>query len=194
MATATLKRSRAGNVPQTALDQVGSLLQDLPEKTKDQLSLREAVSQLQDIIKAALAKGYSYEDVATLLAEVAIVISPTTLKRYVLTNGSRTTQKQASSKTKTKRKAKVPSAEPISEDVQPEPEAEPIEVSDKPETTPVVKATKGRRKAASVAAPPEVEAEVEKPRRGRLAKTASQTKVESTQRSSATRGRRAAKA
>ncbi|MBI4784872.1 MAG: hypothetical protein HY785_26730, partial [Oscillatoriophycideae cyanobacterium NC_groundwater_1537_Pr4_S-0.65um_50_18] len=71
MATATLKRSRAGNVPQTALDQVGSLLQDLPEKTKDQISLREAVSQLQDIIKAALAKGYSYEDVATLLAEVA---------------------------------------------------------------------------------------------------------------------------
>ena len=193
MATATLKRTRAGNVPQTALDQVGSLLQDLPEKTKEQISLREAVSQLQDIIKAALAKGYSYEDVATLLAEVAIVISPTTLKRYVLTNGSRTTQKQTSSKAKTKRKAKVPSAEPISEEVPPEPEAEALEVSDKPETTPVEKVTKGRRKSA-VAAPPEVEAEVEKPRRGRPAKTASQTKTGSTQRSSATRGRRAAKA
>ncbi|HEY9628311.1 MAG TPA: hypothetical protein V6C84_13505 [Coleofasciculaceae cyanobacterium] len=192
MATATLKRSRAGNVPQTALDQVGSLLQDLPEKTKEQISLREAVSQLQDIIKDTLAKGYSYEDVATLLAEVAIVISPTTLKRYVLTNGSRT-QKQASSKAKTKRKAKVPSAEPISEGVPTEPEVEPLEVSNKPETTPVAKATKGRRKAA-VAAPPEIEAEVEKPRRGRPAKTASQTKAGSTQRSSATRGRRAAKA
>ncbi|HEY9631595.1 MAG TPA: hypothetical protein V6C84_30250 [Coleofasciculaceae cyanobacterium] len=193
MTTATLKRARAGNVPQTALDQVGSLLQDLPEKTKEQISLREAVSQLQDLIKAALAKGYSYEDVAALLAEVAIVISPATLKRYVLTNGSRTTQKQASSKAKTKRKAKVPSAEPILEEVQPEPEAETLEGSDKPETTPVAKATKGRRKTA-VAAPPEVEAEVEKPRRGRAAKTASQTKAESTQRSSATRGRRAAKA
>ncbi|HEY9626422.1 MAG TPA: hypothetical protein V6C84_03905 [Coleofasciculaceae cyanobacterium] len=194
MATATLKRTRAGNVPQTALNQVGSLLQDLPEKTKEQISLREAVSQLQDIIKAALAKGYSYEDVATLLAEVAIVISPTTLKRYVLTNGSRTTRKQTSSKAKTKRKAKVPSAEPISEAVPPEPEVETLEAIDKPEATPVAKATKGRRKAASVAAPPEVEAEVQKPRRGRSAKTASQTKVGATQRSSAARGRRAAKA
>ncbi|MBI4783263.1 MAG: hypothetical protein HY785_18375 [Oscillatoriophycideae cyanobacterium NC_groundwater_1537_Pr4_S-0.65um_50_18] len=194
MATATLKRTRAGNVPQTALDQVGSLLQDLPEKTKEQISLREAVSQLQDIIKAALAKGYSYEDVAALLAEVAIVISPTTLKRYVLTNGSRTTQKQASSKAKTKRKAKALSAEPISEAVQPEPEAAPLEVSDKPEPPPVAKAAKGRRKPA-VAAPLEVEAEVEKPRRGRAAKTASaQPKAGSTQRSSATRGRRATKA
>ena len=193
MATATLKRSRAGNVPKTALDQVGSLLQDLPEKTPDQISLREAVSQLQDIIKATLAKGYSYEDVATLLAEVAIVISPTTLKRYVLTNGSRTTQKQTSSKAKTKRSAKVPSAEPISEGVQPEPEAEPLEASYKPEPPPKEKATKGRRKSA-VAAPPEVEAEVEKPRRGRPAKTASQTKAGSTQRSSATRGHRATKA
>ncbi|HEY9626920.1 MAG TPA: hypothetical protein V6C84_06440 [Coleofasciculaceae cyanobacterium] len=162
MATATLKQSRAGNVPQTALDQVGSLLQDLPEKTKEQISLREAVSQLQDIIKAALAKGYSYEDVATLLAEVAIVISPTTLKRYVLTNGSRT-QKQASSKDKTKRKAKVLSAEPISAGVPPKPEAELLEASAKPETTPVAQATKGRRQSA-VAAQPEAEAEVEKPR------------------------------
>ncbi|MBI4783062.1 MAG: hypothetical protein HY785_17325, partial [Oscillatoriophycideae cyanobacterium NC_groundwater_1537_Pr4_S-0.65um_50_18] len=111
----------------------------------------------------------------------------------VLTNGSRTTQKQASSKAKTKRKAKVPNAEPISEGVQPEPEVETLEAIDKPEATPVAKATKGRRKSA-VAAPHEVEAEVEKPRRGRPAKTASQTKAGSTQRSSATRGRRATKA
>jgi len=193
MATATLKRARAGNVSKTALDQVGSLLQDLPEKTPDQISLRDAVSQLQDIIKAALAKGYSYEDVAALLAEVEIVISPTTLKNYVSTNGSRP-QKQTSPKAKAKRSAKVPDAEPISEEVQPEPEAEPLEAIDKPETTPVAKATKGRRKSA-VAAQMEVEAEVEKPRRGRAAKTSSaQTKAGSTQRSSATRGRRATKA
>ena len=90
MATATLKRIRAGNVSKTALDQVGSLLQDLPEKSQDQISLRDAVAQLQGRIKDALGKGYSYEDIATLLTQQKIAISPSTLRNYVLANGSRT--------------------------------------------------------------------------------------------------------
>ncbi|MBI4785271.1 MAG: hypothetical protein HY785_28785 [Oscillatoriophycideae cyanobacterium NC_groundwater_1537_Pr4_S-0.65um_50_18] len=172
MATATLKRTRAGNVSKTALDQVGSLLQDLPEKTKDQLSLRDAVAQLQDIIKATLAKGYSYEDVAALLAEQTIVISPTTLKRYVLTNSSRTTQKRTPAKGKTKRSPQASSAEGTEQ-----PEA--IATEPDTETPPAAKATRGRRKS-SVAEQPEG---VEKPRRGR-------TSQASAQRSSATRGRK----
>jgi hypothetical protein len=193
MATATLKRTRAGNVSKTALDQVGSLLQDLPEKTKDQLSLRDAVSQLQDVIKATLAKGYSYEDVAILLAKQTIFIKPTTLKRYVLTDGSRTAQKQTPAKTRQKRVAKTSSPEPIAEVSQPEPSPEVLEAIATTETAPVAQARKGQRPSTPVTVQPQ--SEVEKPRRGGGAKTASaQSKAISTQRSSAARGRKAAKA
>ncbi|HEY9630543.1 MAG TPA: hypothetical protein V6C84_24875 [Coleofasciculaceae cyanobacterium] len=194
MATATLKRTRAGNVSKTALDQIGSLLQDLPEKSQDQLSLRDAVAQLQDRIKDALTKGYSYEDVAILLAEQEIAISPSTLKNYVLTNGSRTAQKQTPAKTKAKRTAKVPSTEPIAEVIEPELETEQPETIVSTETSAVTQSTKGRRQSPLVTAQPETE--TEKPQRGRASKaTASaQPTARSTQRSSAAKGRKAAKA
>jgi hypothetical protein len=186
MAIATLKRARAGNVSKTALDQVGSLLQDLPEKSQDQISLRDAVAQLQDRIKDALGKGYSYEDVANLLAQQEIAISPSTLRNYVLTNGSRTTQKQAPTKTRAKRTAKVPSTEPIAAVIKPELETEQPEAIGFTETSTEAQSTKGQHPSPPATAQPETE--TEKPRRGRASKTAS------AQRSSATRGRKAAKA
>ncbi len=192
MATATLKRARAGNVSQTALDQVGSLLQDLPEKTKEQISLRDAVAQLQEVIKGALARGYSYEDVAIVLAEQAIVISPATLKRYVLTHSSQAKQKKAPTKTRAKRTAKAPLSEPISERVEPEREAEQEEAIVPTKTPTEAKSMRGRRQSAPVEEISEVEAEqpeAKSSRRGRPPKTAA-----APQRSSATRGRRAAKA
>ena len=179
MATATLKRTRAGNVSKSALNQAGSLLQDLPEKPKDLFSLRDAVAQLQDVIKDALSKGYSYEDVAALLAEQTIVISPATLKRYVLTNSSRAAQKSAPAKARAKRTDKVSSSEVAQSEL--EEAIAPTETE--------AQATRGRRKSA-----PAAQSEAEKPeakssRRGRTAKPAS-----SSQRSSATRGRKTTKA
>lgn len=89
MAGTTSKRSRAASIQKQAIDQVNVSLQELPEKPKDNLSLREAVSQLQDEIRAALAKGYSYDDLALMFAQKGIDISALTLKRYVSSGRSR---------------------------------------------------------------------------------------------------------
>jgi hypothetical protein len=83
MAVATSRRSRAVNVSREAVDQVGALLQQLPEKPKEAVSLQEAVNQLQEEIRLALSKGYSYAELAPLLGDQGIAISANTLKRYV---------------------------------------------------------------------------------------------------------------
>jgi hypothetical protein len=83
MAGTTGRRSRAASIEKQAIDQVNASLQDLPEKPKDNLSLREAVNLLQDEIRAALAKGYTHEDLAAIFADQGIEISALTLKRYI---------------------------------------------------------------------------------------------------------------
>ncbi|GAB4228014.1 MAG: hypothetical protein Kow00121_56810 [Elainellaceae cyanobacterium] len=96
------------NVTKEAIDQVNSILQDLPEKPKEKLSLREAVDQLQDQIKDALAKGYSYEDVAVMLTNQGIKISPSTLKRYVPAGKGRAAKRKvAAPGTRTRRARKT---------------------------------------------------------------------------------------
>ena len=80
---ATRGRSKAIIVTKQSVNQAGVFLQDLPEKPKENLSLREAVGQLRDQIQAALAKGYSYDDLSKMLTEKGIEISATTLKSYV---------------------------------------------------------------------------------------------------------------
>lgn len=82
MARTTSRRLRTGTITKQVIDQASTLLEELPEKPKN-LSLREAVDQLQDQIKTALAKGYSHSDVATMLTARGIEISATTLKKYV---------------------------------------------------------------------------------------------------------------
>ncbi len=83
MTVAPRKRTRATIVSPEAVEQATTLLEDLPEKPKENLSLREAVKQMQDSLKAALAKGYSYEELAQMLAKQGIQISAFTLKNYV---------------------------------------------------------------------------------------------------------------
>lgn len=83
MAVATGKRPKVGSVQKQAVSQVSTFLQDLPEKPKETFSLREAVDQLRREIQSALAKGYSYEDVAVILTQKGVEISPSTLKNYV---------------------------------------------------------------------------------------------------------------
>jgi hypothetical protein len=83
MAGRSGKRPRVASINPSAVDDAASILDDLPEKEKESFSLREAVTELQEQIKSALAKGYSYEDVAELLAKKGIDISASTLKNYV---------------------------------------------------------------------------------------------------------------
>ncbi|NJL21800.1 MAG: hypothetical protein HC895_14920 [Leptolyngbyaceae cyanobacterium SM1_3_5] len=80
MMSATGKRPKTSIVSQKLVEQAGAFLAELPEKPKEKLSLREAITQIQDQIKAALAKGYSYEDIAKILGDRGIDISASTLK------------------------------------------------------------------------------------------------------------------
>lgn len=81
----TTKKRLPGSVivQQTAIEQATSLLEQLPEKPKEVWSLREAIDLLQDSITTALHRGYSHEEVATMLADKGIKISVSSLKRYL---------------------------------------------------------------------------------------------------------------
>ncbi|UBF30443.1 hypothetical protein K9N68_35195 (plasmid) [Kovacikia minuta CCNUW1] len=87
-------RSKTATVKQKALSNTASFLTELPEKTKEEMSLREAVKQMQPQLKAALAKGYSYQDLATMLTDLGIKISALTLRNY-LPSGKRQAGKAA---------------------------------------------------------------------------------------------------
>ncbi|MBW4522351.1 MAG: hypothetical protein KME16_22075 [Scytolyngbya sp. HA4215-MV1] len=83
MAKATKKVIKATIVKPATIEHTKTALQALPEKPKEGLSLREAVNRLQEPLRAALNKGYNYEDLAKMLTERGIKISTATLKNYV---------------------------------------------------------------------------------------------------------------
>ena len=80
---ANRKSNAAVKVQTMMLDQAASLLDDLPEKPEATVSLRQAIELLQDDLRTSLDKGYGYEELADVLAEQGIDISPSTLKRYL---------------------------------------------------------------------------------------------------------------
>jgi transposase len=137
MSLAPRKRTRATTVSPDSVEQATVFLQELPEKPKEDLSLREAVGQMQDSLKAALAKGYSYDELAKILAEQGIQISAFTLKNYV-PSGKRSPNKGKPRKAKTTQDDATVIASVEEEEI--EQESEPA------------KATKGRR-ATSKATP-----------------------------------------
>jgi hypothetical protein len=77
------KSNAAVKVQTMMLDRAASLLEDLPEKPDSTISLRQAIEMLQQDLRASLDKGYDYEELAQVLAEQEIDISPSTLKRYL---------------------------------------------------------------------------------------------------------------
>ncbi|MGI0483957.1 hypothetical protein ACN4EK_00900 [Pantanalinema rosaneae CENA516] len=77
------KGARGTAVKQSTLVDAHSALQSLPEKQKEELSLKQAVAKLKAPLQAALAKGYSYPELAVILKDNGIVISAATLKNYV---------------------------------------------------------------------------------------------------------------
>ncbi|GAB4134441.1 MAG: hypothetical protein Fur0046_06240 [Cyanobacteria bacterium J069] len=81
----TTKKRLPGTVlvQQTSIEQATNLLDQLPEKPKEVWSLREAIDLLQDSISTALDRGYSHEEIASLLADKNIKISVSSLKRYL---------------------------------------------------------------------------------------------------------------
>jgi IS30 family transposase len=112
MATTT-RRSKSANIAPSVVIQAEAFLNDLPAKPKEQLSLREAVGQLQEQIQEALAKGYSYQDVADMLAQQGIMISASTLKNYVPSGKRRSTKEIAPKVTRRKLKVATPEVEEV---------------------------------------------------------------------------------
>lgn len=65
------------------LERLFSALNDLPEKPKEKLSLREAVMELAEAIRGAINKGYSLTDIAELFAQMNINVRPATISGYL---------------------------------------------------------------------------------------------------------------
>jgi hypothetical protein len=83
MVKASKRLPSSVSVSKSALDNATLSLQGLPDKPKDNWSLREAVSVLQESISAALSKGYSYDEVAKMLSGKGVEISASSLKSYL---------------------------------------------------------------------------------------------------------------
>lgn len=148
-ATKTRKRPPGSVVvQQSAIQQAGDLLQKLPEKPKENWSLREAIESLEGSIVQALDRGYSHDEVAELLDEKGISISVSSLKRYLAasrrdkgtqTRRTRKLRGQAAAKAKTE---EATSVEPVAAETPSPSKAEAAEP-----------ATPGRRKRSASTAP-----------------------------------------
>jgi hypothetical protein len=171
MAESTTKRPKSTIVRQEMVDKTGAFLEDLPEKPRDELSLREAVNRLQDSIKTALAKGYTYQEIAEMLTEQGIKISAFTLKNYVPAG-----RRQAAKKT---RRGRKPAIDSLVVDVASINGA----TTDEPEAP---KSTRGRKAVAKTGLSEEVTVS-----RGR--RSASSTAAKSTTTAKTTPGRRGRK-
>jgi hypothetical protein len=104
MAISPDKRPKAATIKQEAVTHASEFLQTLPEKPKEALSLREAVDQLRDQIRAALYRGYTYSDLAAMLSEKGIKISASTLKNYVPSGRRQVAKDKQAAEAKPKRR------------------------------------------------------------------------------------------
>lgn len=139
-------KSKNPVVKQEHIHHAISFFSDLPEKSKETVSLREAVELMKEPLRAAMAKGYTHVDLAEILTQQGIKISALTLKNY-LPSGKRLATK---GKTLRPRKAKVlaPVVEPTVP-ATPEPEPE----------LPAPKPTKAKSPKAPSPETPQTEAE-----------------------------------
>jgi len=144
MASVNKSGSRILGVKPAIVEEAKTFLQELPDKPKEDLSLKEAVERMKEPLQAALGKGYSYDSLAKILSDKGIKISALTLKNY-LPSGRRAATKAKATKTK---KA-TPDAAPETNAIAPEPV---IATATAPAVEPTPKkATGGRTKAAAKA-------------------------------------------
>lgn len=111
MAAVTTKRTKASAVKQASIKDTNAFLESLPEKPKEDLSLREAVEQMRESVRGALAKGYSYQELAAMLTDQGIRISAFTLKNYVPSGRRRSLKDQQAAKPVQRRGRKAASAD-----------------------------------------------------------------------------------
>lgn len=95
-------------------------LERLPEKPKEELSLRESIYFLRDKLRSALKKGYSYQDLSELLEQQEILISAATLKQYLTEIEKESTKGKRSAKSVKASQPSPPTTSPESVAVIPE--------------------------------------------------------------------------
>jgi hypothetical protein len=117
MRVVTTRRPKTIFVKKGSVDQASSFLDTLPEKPKEEFSLRAAAHYLREPIRAALTKGYTYEEVAALLAEHGIAISASTLKNYVPSGKRQSTKEGSVDGSRKTRKAEAKSTPTEASDV-----------------------------------------------------------------------------
>lgn len=139
---------KAANVTPQSIEQATAALAQLPERPKENYSLREAIAQLQGTINAVLERGYSHQDVAGMLSESGIRISPASLKSYLAAVNREATE--TPKKRRISRKAKL--EQDALQAVEEAPRAleeviAPPEPAPEPEPEPAPQKTRGRRTA-----------------------------------------------
>ena len=73
-------------------------LDQLEQKPKEELSVRESIYFLRDKLRSALKKGYSYQDLSKILERQEILISAATLKQYLTESSKEATKSRRSAK------------------------------------------------------------------------------------------------
>lgn len=81
--THMITRQSPKPVSKDQLEKVSGMLQELPAKPKDELSLKEAIAEMYENITAALNRGYSHAEISEVLKGQGLQISSSTLKSYL---------------------------------------------------------------------------------------------------------------
>ncbi len=103
--------SRAANtklIKKSIIEENRSKLLNAPVKEREAFSTSEAIQQMSDEISKVLNRGYSYDEVASMLSTGGIDIKGTTLRQYM------TAVKRGNSKNKP-RKKKIDSKKVVSD-------------------------------------------------------------------------------
>lgn len=170
------RRRSSTLIPQIVIDQAQTDLQQLPEKPKEKLSLKEAIASLQDTITLALSRGYRYEEVAEILGQQGVNISPTSLKSYL------SAAQKSSAPKSTGTRTRQPRGTPVVAEQSTETNAQTVrEVLADPEAAPKRRGRKPKAAdadpEAAVAAAPTATEEAPAPKQGRRPRAAEPTQT-----------------
>jgi hypothetical protein len=130
-------------VSPTSISSIADSLITLPEKTKEGYTLKEAIAALADPIHTAMERGYSHADIAVILHDHGIPISPASLKAYL--------PQKEQPKRRTRRPRKTETLPVIEADSPPEPIPAPGE-EPAPAEEAVPKKRRGRQPGTKTAA------------------------------------------
>lgn len=174
--THMITRQSPKPVSKDQLEKVSGMLQELPAKPKDELSLKEAIAKMYEYITAALNRGYSHAEISEVLKGQGLQISSSTLKSYLAQVKPTDTPKRA----KQPRKAKAEAASEVDPDVASEISIPDAPAASEPPKRGGRKTATSQKTAAKAAAKPatialDVPVSSEPPKRGRKTATDAST-------------------